>query len=187
LEYSHSIEVYCFIRSKFRTLNSGVEELKENLRNTEVIDFEQYFAMLAELYASLIQVAMEESVKILYEQGMEYADEEIFYQDYHLEFECFQEALKPFAEKCDNLNKEYYLKQDLFQIEKASRSHWTGGGFGLKGAIKGAATAKCSILEQMLFVVYQIHGKSTGCQVNTKGDAKTLLNPRVLLIWLLRH
>ena len=142
LEYSHSIEVYCFIRSKFRTLNSGVEELKENLRNTEVIDFEQYFAMLAELYASLIQVAMEESVKILYEQGMEYADEEIFYQDYHLEFECFQEALKPFAEKCDNLNKEYDLKQDLFQIEKASRSHWTGGGFGLKGAIKGAATAK---------------------------------------------
>ena len=106
------------------------------------MDFEQYFAMLAELYASLIQVVMEDCVKILYEQGMEYADEETFYQDYHLEFEYFQEALKPFAEQCDNLNKEYNLKQDLFQIEKAGRSHWSGGGFGLKGAIKGAATAK---------------------------------------------
>lgn len=142
LEYGSSIEIYNFIRSRFRTLGSEIEELKEHLRGISGISFEQYFAMLAELYASLMQVAMEESAKILYGQGMEYADEEIFYQNYHLEFECFQEALRPLIEKCDNLNREYHYEQNLFQIEKESRSHWTGGGFGVKGAIKGAVTAK---------------------------------------------
>ena len=45
----------------------------------------------------------------------------------------YQQALKDGKEI-----KEYR------QIEKASRSKWVGGGFGIKGAIKGAEDAKAS-------------------------------------------
>lgn len=93
------------------------------------------------MYAAFVEGTMELSIGILFEYGMEYADEKQFYQDYHEKFECFQKELIPLVEHCESLNREYHLEQDLHQIEKLNRSRWVGGGFGLKGAIKGAVTA----------------------------------------------
>lgn len=83
----------------------------------------------------------EEIVEFLYRNGIVITAEELvrkYRSSYSLDFDVYFNKAK---KKYDSImeNKNTLEKQRM--IEQASRSRWQGGGFGVKGAIKGAATA----------------------------------------------
>lgn len=76
-------------------------------------------------------------VKILYENNVFITNDE-FLNKYRISYEDYLEPVK------EQYGDVVQMKQDLQSYrsaEIASRGRWQGGGFGLKGAIKGAVTA----------------------------------------------
>ena len=60
------------------------------------------------------------------------------YSDYPMDYQCFME---PFEEKYDAIIGAQQRMADARAASYARRGRWVGGGFGMKGAIKGAMQA----------------------------------------------
>lgn len=80
---------------------------------------------------------LEENIKSLYQAGIKISREE-FEKKYHIDFWA---TLEEVMNAYNDLVKDANELQRLRQLERAGRSQWTGGGFGLSGAIKGAVQA----------------------------------------------
>lgn len=98
-------------------------------------------------------------------------DEYIHYTDL-FDFSEYEKAMR---EACENLRNQ----ENAMQIRKLSRqskkSHWVGGGFGLEGAIKGAAMAGALNLGSSL-----MHGIGRG--IGNSIDRAKLANSRSKII-----
>ena len=57
------------------------------------------------------------------------------------EYVDFEDILAPYLVEWDNIENARLEMERRRAIERSSRSSWSGGGFGVKGAIKGAVTA----------------------------------------------
>lgn len=79
--------------------------------------------------------------KILYEANCNISQEafiERYYYDYNLDYSReYSDVVEQYATICN----EGRQLQNYRDAEKAARGRWQGGGFGLKGALKGAAIA----------------------------------------------
>ena len=80
-------------------------------------------------------------LKILYDNNINMSAQQFidkYYYDYKIDYEpYYKEAINRYAEI--KQNKEALAR--FRETQKASRSRWQGGGFGVSGAIKGAVTA----------------------------------------------
>lgn len=77
------------------------------------------------------------SVKLLYDNKIIITEEQ-FCDKYEI---SFQPYLVPIMNQYNNVIEQKREMLEQRATEKASRGRWEGGGFGLKGAIKGAVTA----------------------------------------------
>ncbi|MFR8778481.1 MAG: hypothetical protein ACLVF9_07385 [Enterocloster sp.] len=141
LEFGKEIEAYVEIRKCFQIAAKELEPLKDTLRELVGLDFAECFQLLDEVRIDVLKTQLEMAVKILYRYGYEYADEEEFFEKYENMIDTFREDMEPLIEQCENIQRQFHMEQNLHQISKVSRSRWQGGGFGVKGAIKGAITA----------------------------------------------
>lgn len=78
-----------------------------------------------------------EDVKILYQEGIRIQEDD-FKKKYRVDVKMY---LKDMFDAYDGIVMEAKKLHEAREYERASRSKWEGGGFGLKGAIKGAVTA----------------------------------------------
>lgn len=89
----------------------------------------------------ILEYVVNDTVKRLYEVGISTTPEK-FYEEYCDEYDFDYEphirgVVKQYTEILEIQNQLAYERS----VEKNSRGRWQGGGFGLKGAIKGAVTA----------------------------------------------
>ena len=89
----------------------------------------------------LIYGVIDQGTKFLYQNGVNITPEQFmekYKYKYHMDYSRFYDVtLEKYSEILD-------MKRELEayrSAEKASRGRWQGGGFGVKGAIKGAVTA----------------------------------------------
>ena len=104
--------------------------------------------MLVEKFPIIInQVVCENvvplAVNFLVENDVYDIDNDTFIEKYYDVF-CLenQQGFKEFASEYESVVNEYIEKKAAEEYARANRSQWVGGGFGLSGAIKGAAKAK---------------------------------------------
>lgn len=90
---------------------------------------------------SYMQQSISFGVDVLIDHGVDFVDEDALYESIKEGFEnC--EVLNHYIEIEDSINKYETNQSEMKRAERANRSQWTGGGFGIGGAIKGAITAK---------------------------------------------
>ena len=102
---------------------------------------ERVFETIPDKGYDLIFGAIDKGIEYLYKKGV-YLTKQDFFTKYDYKYPMdyavyYDSALEEYARILD-------LKSEMSryrEAEKASRSRWQGGGFGLRGAIKGAATA----------------------------------------------
>lgn len=113
-----------------------------------------YYAKYYDLYASAgsmysvlndltqmviedIKLIVEEACKDLYSLGIRITSSN-FIEKYEIDF---QDEIDSLYEQYDGIQQEGKKISYQREVEKANRGHWQGGGFGMKGAIKGAVDA----------------------------------------------
>lgn len=113
----------------------GERELKKIY--TKVNDMDKVWDEVIPAAQYMIDKIVKENVGILY-QGNNYITEDDFKKKYNVDIKIY------IQEMMDAYDEIIYAAKELQQArgyERANRSTWQGGGFGLKGAIKGAVTA----------------------------------------------
>lgn len=143
ITYGHSVEVYNKIRSDYRLIyEQKVENCREEfLKAFSKMTFEQAFGMIEAWHDEIRAFCVDKAIEILYTKGDHFADDEEFCETYSNQFSIFEYVIQPFVDECNDLQETYDMAKEALKIEKMGRSHWEGGGFGMKGAIKGAVQA----------------------------------------------
>lgn len=104
----------------------------ENLINEVMSDFRQQINKLFKI-----------CVKICADEGIYNIDTQSLYEicDKRGDFKAFYDVCNSLLSKYSQLENEEAQRQQMKQLQRQNRSSWSGGGFGLQGALKGAATA----------------------------------------------
>ncbi len=134
---------YDYLRSNYWELLLDWETNFKIYYEKEVVN-EKKLKEAFELFTDELLRLLDFSVFILMESGIDYIDQSKCIDMIQDEFPDFA----PFYAVEKSMNAIATASEELAQkiqtsrsIERNSRSHWEGGGFGLKGALKGAFTA----------------------------------------------
>lgn len=138
LKFSDGYEKY----NKYKNLFSN--EANENIKKFQTFyskEIKKYDDLFDAKYTAqkLIGDTLQKAVKILVSEGIMSLDENKFREKYnkYIDFDEYYYSAKGENEIDETREtQEYKLK-----ARQAQRGRWQGGGFGIEGAIKGAATA----------------------------------------------
>ena len=146
--------------------NIGDRQIRLPIENEEYYSLRRFYEMLAdELADAMILFCMEEihsfediyekgivyiknlealmtnkSIKVLMEYDIDYVDDERF--SYEMEsYLDLEKELEYLIEIEEMIEQEIIDYENRQAYKKANRGRWTGGGFGLGGALKGAVMA----------------------------------------------
>jgi WD40 repeat protein len=82
-----------------------------------------------------------EVIRVLVQEGVMTINTELFLAKYYYKHFDFDKYFDPILEKYTQITDAKESLNSYREMQKASRSRWQGGGFGVKGALKGAMTA----------------------------------------------
>ena len=108
--------------------------------DANVKTFEDIYNKAIPLFVQIIGESLNFGFQILMEFGIDYIDREKFKDDI-ISLEDPLSALEPLDKAAEDIQEYAEALGDYRDVQRSSRSHWQGGGFGVKGAIKGAITA----------------------------------------------
>lgn len=141
-EISNERTAYLGLRKQYVDYSLKIEEKFRNSFNQLFGDFEKLGEYGISQTLKLIDGALQNAISIMVNNGLMTIDEKTFFDDYYAKY---------FADYCDVYEKvmdSYYeIILDEEELEeyrskrKQNRARWIGGGFGVGGALKGAATA----------------------------------------------
>lgn len=142
LEFDRKREEYFNLR---RYYEKQACLLREKVSN--YYDSTKNFKAIIENVSSLILPVMEETIenstKFLYERGIPMTPEMFlkkYYNNYNYNMD-YSEIISKVVEKYAEVVDEKASLENYRSMQKASRSQWQGGGFGIQGAVKGAIMA----------------------------------------------
>ncbi len=144
-QYNSLYREYC--QSSLSEITSFIEAYRE------ANDLKIALTLFEQTYIKCIEKYIEKSCRTLYERNVLFLTDVQFAEKYESfisidsVMEPLTDALAALSEYTDDLN----LKSEL---AKMRRGHWEGGGYGLRGAVKGALTA--TALNAAGGVVYSI-------------------------------
>lgn len=127
--------------SEFSIYDTMAQLISKHGRMPDVDEFESVFPLM--INKLLYEVIVPEIVDFLVENEIYDCSEELFvrkYQENYFDF-AKQPQFQNFISHYTDLTSEYMEKRTQKAYDRANRSRWMGGGFGIKGAIKGAAQA----------------------------------------------
>lgn len=81
--------------------------------------------------------------------------EELFIRKYQEKYFLMDNRpeFKKFLQEYTAISDEYSQKKAYQKVYRANRSKWIGGGFGIKGAIKGSIDAKSSEIDRNIYCI----------------------------------
>lgn len=139
-EYPEGTELYASIIGSFSIFMESTSQLANTMYNYAG-DIREVLETIPEYCESIIESLMEFINNGLYAFDINLSLEEFllkYSSKYELSYEkYYSQVVQAYAEICE---EEEGLRR-YREAVKASRGRWMGGGFGVKGAIKGAITA----------------------------------------------
>lgn len=139
--FNDEFQIYNSCRSTF--LNT-IEDLMENFHSVyyqNVNSVNNVIDAVANYYSKVSNSLTTIAVQLLVHYDILNCNEEIFQEKY---FNIFSNTttMNALMKKVDDIEGAYSQRQQEKAIERASRSQWVGGGYGIGGAIKGAIKAE---------------------------------------------
>ena len=130
------------LRITMRNMNDEVEaDAYDFYHSMKTVD--ELIEKLPEHVSLLMDTMLESAINLLIKMGIYDLDKEAFFQKYYLNDFNAEPVMSSLVERyVDILGYEEELKQYREYIKKVNRSRWSGGGFGVVGAIKGSITAQ---------------------------------------------
>lgn len=139
--YFKSEEIFVNMMKLHNDMAANVErELKKQYKTAKNID-----TVLNEVLPfanSTIRKLVKENLSVLYKAGINMSEDQ-FVRRHKIDYISY---LQPMCDEYDKLMEVAGNIHRAREIERNSRSRWQGGGFGLKGAIKGAMTDRKSVV-----------------------------------------
>ncbi len=136
MKYPKTVTKFASMFGDYRKIaDTALEEAL--LKYTSAGTLENAIGTLRKFANEKINEVVSKSIKLLYDNNVYYTNKQ-FINKYSIDYEPYLESAK---DQCQNVVQMKQELQAYRSAEKASRGRWQGGGFGLKGAIKGAATA----------------------------------------------
>ena len=119
--------------------NKTAAVMERELRNLykKVNDIDKVWDEVIPAAKHVIAKIIKENLGLLYHAGINMREEQ-FIQKHNIDIDLY---IKPIMDDYDQVIESANYIKNARRIERSSRSQWEGGGFGLKGAIKGAITA----------------------------------------------
>ncbi|MBR5566437.1 MAG: zinc ribbon domain-containing protein [Roseburia sp.] len=150
--YGRKIEYnsrYDKIFEVFRKITEKAEERYdefEDMYESKIHSFNSIYNVLLPYLVEEIKIGIDYAISLLVEYGVDYITAEEFVDvlqdDDGEEYEdSITEIVKEFYLKADNLQREVDKISKTRDVQRASRSYWSGGGFGIRGALTGVAKA----------------------------------------------
>jgi hypothetical protein len=113
----------------------GMRELKQRYKDAKDID--KVLDEVVPLAVRTIDAVAKENVEILYKSNI-YISENEFKRKYNIDLQVY---ITDMIDAYDAIINDANKIQQEREYERSGRSRWQGGGFGIKGAIKGAVKA----------------------------------------------
>ncbi len=138
VEFSYPLNAEQYI-SSVRSHNSEaiISERKFEKMYIDVKEMDKVWDEVIPAAQYVIDRVVKENVGILYNADI-YLSEEEFVRKYKIDIFLHIDGI---SDEYDRIIAAANNLRDARKYERANRSHWQGGGFGVKGAIKGAITA----------------------------------------------
>lgn len=118
----------------------------------EINDFDEIYNEATQKFDYLLKSNIDIAVNALIELGVDYVDNNTIYSYIKDEIEK-DEKLDLFYKPLNDLDALITKLSDEKKLRESYRSPWRGGGFGFKGAIKGAMKASVLNADQILLAV----------------------------------
>lgn len=135
------MELYIQLHKQYLDKMKKANELKR-LLITNVDSIEQLLEVLNKCLEELVVGMVNTSVDILLDNGVYTIDAEVYLEKYYYDYFDCSEIITPVVEKYIAITQTEEELARYREYIKSSRKKWRGGGFGIKGAIKGAVTAE---------------------------------------------
>lgn len=130
---------YILIRNQYEKLaGKCVEELEKKYYSSKSLGqvIKESVDIMNEAIVSVIDI----SIHALYKDGI-IMSHESFFEKYYNESMNYELMIDDIVEKYAEITGEQQELENYRSMQKASKSRFVGGGFGVKGALKGAITA----------------------------------------------
>ena len=89
----------------------------------------------------LLDMVVENGIRVLYDHNVNFTKEQ-FLNKYYYQYEIdYSQVYTSVVEQYAQIREEERAMKEFRQAQRENRGRWQGGGFGVKGAVKGALTA----------------------------------------------
>ena len=138
LNIPDELEVFNLYRNIFKKeAQKNAIEFRKEYRE-EVKKYDDLYIASAK-GENLINKSVDKAIELLVLEGILTVDRQLFNKKYgeYIDFEVYYSIVR----QQDKLNNISDMQNYELQLKQAQRARWQGGGFGVKGALKGAMTA----------------------------------------------
>lgn len=141
ISYPVGNEKFASVLGDFLQLGySAREELRHAYFNCK--DIETALEKVPEVAMEMLNMVINKAIEIMFRFGINFTAEDFvakYYYQHNIDYNQFYTPVVEAFAEITNMKAEL---DQYREFEKAGRSHWEGGGFSVKGAIKGAITAR---------------------------------------------
>lgn len=151
IKISNEQEEYVSYRNKFVNYAQDAYSTMETYYTEQIKSLEDAIKRVPDLLSDIIDHAVGIAIEELVNKDIFTYNKKKFYEDYEARNFNSEKYIKPIIERYQQvLSYQDGIEQER-AYQRAGRSHWEGGGFGLGGAVKGAAMAGAMNLGTGLF------------------------------------
>ena len=140
ITFNSTIVEYNKLRKQFHSFAGGKRQEFKTYYNDNVRSFDNLFEIGIPKFAELISSSITFSIEKLMEYGVDHIDSDTLLNMAGDSMD-FYPILEPYFEFSENIQELANQLGEHRAIQRSNRSQWYGGGFGVRGAIKGAMTA----------------------------------------------
>lgn len=151
VELGETVEFYCAFFPKYKEAIDMVYKAFLEFYNDPNMGMDSLIKFTPEFFESIQKQCAKSAVAMLGAEKIFDVTEEEFLEKYYYEYADYESVISPVLEAYCKIQgiQDYYAQYRRAQHE--NRSKWSGGGFGVKGAIKGAITASAMNLTMDYF------------------------------------
>lgn len=138
---SNDLEKYNYYKNLFNEKALSSARTFHEMYEKNILNLDVLINKVTPLASELIIKCIKSVIPLLVDEGIMTLDEFTFFNKYYYDYFEFEKYYYPILEKYVDITEAHESLKSYRELQKATRSRWQGGGFGVSGAIKGAITA----------------------------------------------
>lgn len=141
LVISDDLEKYNQLRQEFIPLADEAEKTFKEIYQDENEDFESVLENFPMQVMEALNPVIDTCISRMIDEGIYDVSREAFVEQYCINYISIIERFDEYLTKYNEINGNVDAAREYREYRKATRGMFVGGGFGVSGALKGAATA----------------------------------------------